>query len=195
MQPIRIDETNAALIEVQFTTVSSANLQQRLKSTDLANTSITAYIKRAGVAAAVAGTGTFTACDDTNAAGARGYAPSAADRVAGPALLIFKDAGGVMEPREVPVMFVNADPYAPAYYGSVVAGSLTTNVFTTNLTQTTTDAVKDALIEFLSGPNAGAVKPIGGFTGTGTVGTVTLKSGYTLPATPTAGDKFRIITH
>ena len=195
MQRIKFDETNTALTEVQFTSVSVSNLQTRLNSTTLPNANITCYIKRAGVTTAVLGTGTFASTDDTNALGVRGYRPSTNDRVVGFATLIFQDSGGLMEPREIPVEFVNDDPFAPAYYGALVSGTLTTTAFTTNLTQTTTDAWKDALIEFLSGPNAGSPKPIGGFTGTGSVGTVTLKSGYSLPATPTAGDKFRIITH
>ena len=194
MQLIRYSETTAGLIEIQFTTVDKNNLQTRLSGATLPNANLTCYIKKGGVGTAVLGTGTFTATDDTNAVGVRGYKPATAELPLGISTLVFKDTGGLMEPREVPVMIVNDDPYAPAYYGALVSGTLTTTVVTTNLTQTTTDAWKDALIEFLTGPNAGAVKSIGGFTGTGSVGTVTLKSGYALPTTPTAGDKFRIIT-
>jgi hypothetical protein len=99
-----------------------------------------------------------------------------------------------MEPREISVMVTTEDPFQPAYYGSVVAGTLQVGAFTTDRTETLTDVFKDAFIEFLTGPNAKVVKPIGGFSGTGTVGTFTLKSGFALPVVPTATDKFRIVT-
>ena len=99
-----------------------------------------------------------------------------------------------MEPREIPIMVVYDDPYRPVYYGALVSGTLTTAAVSTDRPETTTDAWKDCLLEFLTGPNTGAVKPIGGFSGNGSVGTFTFKTGYTLPATPTVGNKFRIIT-
>ena len=193
MQIIRLNETTAALIEIPFTTVSITNLQTRLSGTTLPNANLLCYIKKAGVGVAVAGTGTFVTVDDTNAVGIRGYQPSVADLALGVATYRFYDTGALMEPREVPVMVVPSDPYKPAYYGACVTGTLTATVFTTDRTETTTDAWKNCFVEFLSGPDVGAVAKIGGFTGTGTVGTFTLASGYTLPATPTAGDKFRLI--
>lgn len=193
MQTIRLGETSGALIEIPFTTVSITNLQTRLTSASVPNTNLRCYIKQANVGAAVLGTGTFVTVDDTNAPGIRGYQPSSADLVTGVSTFRFYDTGALMEPREVPVLVTPADPYHPAYYGACVTGTLTTTSFTTNRTETTTNSFAGALIEFLTGPNTGSVAKIGGFSGTGAVGTFTLAAGYVLPATPTNGDKFRII--
>lgn len=195
MQEIRLTEDTPALIEVPFTSVLDSDLQSRILAATLANTAISVYSKRAGIANAVALTSdgtTWTACDDTNAPGVRGYLPKADELVLGVQTLIF--TGTNMEPREVPINVTRVGAHDPGYYGLVVAGTLTTSAFTTDREETTVDAWKDALIEFQTGPCAGSVKPIGRYTGNGSVGTFTLKTGYTLPAAPTEGDLFRIIT-
>lgn len=193
MQLIRLSETTAGLIEVPFTSVLSSSLTSRISGATLPNSGITCYIKKGGVGAAVLGTGTFTTVDDTHALGVRGYQPASGELPLGVSTLIF--TGTNMEPREVPVMVVNDDPYRPVYYGALVAGTLTTAAFSTNRTEATTDAWKDALIEFLSGPNVGSVKPVGAYNGTTKVFTLaTTPVAYTLPATPTVGDVFRIVT-
>lgn len=193
MQLIRLSETTAGLIEIPFTSVSSTNLQTRLTSGTLANAGITCYIKKGGIGAAVLGTGTFTTVDDTNAPGVRGYKPSSGELPAGISTLIFTGTG--MEPREVTVMAVYVDPFRPAYYGTCVTGTLNTSVFTNNRPETTVNAWKNALVEFLTGVNAGYVTRIASSTGNGTVSTfnVDTTNGYTLPATPSNGDLFRII--
>lgn len=115
MQIIKLGETTAAQIEIPFTTVSISNLQTRLTGAQLPNSSITVYIKKGGVGSAVAGgAGTFTTVDDTNAAGVRGYRPSTGELVQGISTFIFTgtNGGNTMEPREVPVMVINDDPYA-----------------------------------------------------------------------------------
>lgn len=195
MQRIRIGELTsgvASLIEIPFTSVLASNLQTRISGATLANASIVVKIKQGGVATAVTGTGTFTATDDTNANGVRGYRPVAADVIVGINTFVF--TGTNMEPREVVVMVQNEDAYAPAFYGAVIAGTLTTTSFTTNLPSPPNQG--DALVEFLTGANAGCVKPIGTATfAAGPITTITLKTGYTLPNVPSAADKFRIITH
>ena len=189
MQIIRLSETTAALIEIPFTSVSSANLQTRLKSTDLANSGITVKIKKGGVGTAVSGgSGTFTACDDTNAPGVRGYQPASSELVVGISTFVFTGSG--MEPREVPVMVVNDDPFRPDYYGTAVTGTLTTSTFTSDRTETDDNHWKDGYVEFLSGANAGCVKKISGYTGSTKL--FTLASA--LPQAPSNTDKFRIIT-
>lgn len=194
MQLIRISETTAGLIEVPFTTVSITNMQTRLNGATLPNTNLRCYIKQGGTGSAVLGTGTFTTVDDTNAPGMRGYKPAAGEIIAGIQTLRFYDTGGLMEPREVAVMGCYEDPYRPVYYGVVVAGTLLTTAVSTNRTETTANAFSNALVEFITGPNAGSVMPAGAFAGTGSVGTFTWKTGYTTPATPTAGDVFRVVT-
>jgi hypothetical protein len=112
MQIIKLTETTAAQIEVPFTSVLASNLQSRILGSTLANTSISVYAKRGGTGAAVALTSdgtTWTATDDTNAPGVRGYKPKAAELVAGFQTLVF--TGTNMEPREVPIMVVTADPF------------------------------------------------------------------------------------
>lgn len=190
MQHIRLGETTAALIGIQFTTVLTANLTSRVNGATLANAGITVKIKKGGVGAAVAGgAGSFTAVDDTNAPGVREYIPSSSELVLGVSTFIFTAAGGV-EPREIPVMVTPEDPYRPVTFGTAVTGTLTTGAFSTSQTETTTDAWKDALIEFLSGPNIGSVRKITGYNGSTKVITVN----DALPATPTNGDKYRLIT-
>jgi hypothetical protein len=115
MQIIKLTETTAAQIEVPFTSVLASNLQSRILGSTLANTSISVYAKRGGTGAAVALTSdgtTWTATDDTNAPGVRGYKPKTAELVAGFQTLVF--TGTNMEPREVPLMVVTADPFDPA---------------------------------------------------------------------------------
>lgn len=109
MQLIKFGETVAAKSEIQFTSVQSANLQNRITGGTLANGSITVKIKRAGVATVVSGTGSFTTTDDTGAPGVRGYVPSVGDQSLGVCAFVF--TGAAMEPREVPVMFVAFDPF------------------------------------------------------------------------------------
>lgn len=194
MQRIRLGELtsgSSALIEIPFTSVLGTNLQHRMISTDIANSAIAVKVKQAGVTTAATGAGSFTAVDDTNAPGVRGYRPVAADVVLGINTFVF--TGTNMEPREVPVMVVNEDPFRPAYYGAVIAGTLTTTLFSTGLSNLDANHWQDALVEFLTGPNAGSVKPIGAYTSSG--GVIGLKSGYTLPNLPTVGDKFRIVTN
>lgn len=191
MQITRLSEVLAGLIEVQFTSVLASNLQSRISAATLANASITVYSKRANTATATHLTGgAWATCDDTNAPGVRGYQPAAADLVLGIQTLIF--TGTNMEPREVPIMVVNEDPYKPAYYGAAVAGTLTISAFTSDRTEATTDAFKNALIEFLEGPAVGSPQPVGAYDGA--TKKFTLKTGYTFPAAPVAGNKFRIIT-
>jgi len=193
MQRIRLGETTAALIEIQFTSVLASNLQSRILGSTLANSGITVKIKKGGVGAAVSGgAGSFTTVDDTNAPGVRGYCPAVAELVLGVNTFVF--TGTNMEPREVPVMVIPEDPYEPAYFGAVVSGTLTTSAFTTNRTETTPNAWANCLIEWLTGPNVGNVTKVGAFTGNGTVGTFTLAAGLTLPAAPTVGNVFRIVT-
>jgi hypothetical protein len=192
-QPIRLSEIQAGLIEVQFTSVLASNLQSRISAATLANTAITVYSKRGGVGPAVALTSdgtTWTAADDTHALGVRGYVPKASEIVLGVQTLIF--TGTNMEQREVPIMVVNEDPYKPAYYGAAVAGTLMTSAFTSDRTEATTDSFKNALIEFLEGPAVGSPQPVGAYDGAAKK--FTLKTGYTFPAAPVAGNKFRIIT-
>lgn len=192
MQRMRLSETDNTLIEIPFTTVLASNLQSRILAAALANASIVVKVKQPGVTTAVSGAGSFVTCDDTNAPGVRGYRPSTGERALGVCTFVF--TGTNMEPREVPVMIIPDDPYANAIFGSVIAGTLTTAAFSTDLTPTNTDQYKDCWVEFLSGVNAGAVKKIGNIsTAAGKV--ITLASGYTLPAAPSAADKFRIVTH
>lgn len=192
MQRIRLDDTTSALCEIPFTTVSNANLQTRLDGTALPNANITVKVKQGNVGTAVSGAGSFVTVDNTNAPGVRGYRPSAGERVLGICTFVFTgtNGGNTMEPREVPVMFTADDPYGPAYFGAVVTGTLTTTAVSLDRTETTTDAWKDALIEFRSGPNAGSVRKITAYNGTTKV--VTLNDA--LPATPTNGDKYKLIT-
>lgn len=188
MQHIRIGESINALIEIPFTTVLAANLQSRILGSTLANASIVVKIKQGGVTTAVTGTGTFTPVDDTNAPGVRGYRPAAGDLVAGISTFIF--TGTNMEPREVPVMITAEDPYRPCYFGTAITGVLSTVSFSSDRVETTQDAWRNCMIEFLTGPNAGNVEKVSGYNGSTKVFTLAAA----LPATPTNGDKFRIIT-
>jgi len=191
MQIIRLNETTAALIEIPFTSVLATNLQSRILGSTLANSGISVWIKKGGTQAAVAGgAGAFTATDDTNAPGVRGYRPAVAELVLGVSTFVF--TGTNMEPREVPVMVVNDDPYRPDYYGTATTGTLTLTSFTTDRTEATSDHWKDSIVEFLTGANAGVVKKIGSYNGT--TKAITLASGLALPNVPTNGDKFRLIT-
>lgn len=115
MQILRLGETTAALIEIPFTTVSQANLQIRLNGTQLPNSSITVYSKRANVSAAVHCTqGAFVAVDDSNSVGVRGYQPASSEFVLGIQTFVFNgsNGGNVMEQREWPIMVIPDDMYA-----------------------------------------------------------------------------------
>lgn len=190
MQRISVTETNNALIEIPFTTVLASNLQSRILGSTLANGSITVKVKQPGVTTVVSGAGTFTAVDDTGAPGVRGYRPSVGERALGVCTFVF--TGTNMEPREVPVIFVSEDPYLTITFGSVIAGTLTTLAFSTDLVPTDTDHWKDCFIKFTTGNNAGVAKKIAGSSGSaGKI--VTLSSA--LPNAPVATDKFRIVNN
>jgi hypothetical protein len=190
MQHIRLGETAAAQIEIPFTSVLASNLQSRILAATLANASIVVYVKKGNVGTAVLGAGAFATCDDTHAPGVRGYQPLSSELVTGISTFIF--TGTNMEPREVPVMVTPADPYLPEYRGAVIAGTLTTSAFSTDLSPTDTDHWKNAFLEWLTGNNAGSCTKIGGSSGAaGKV--VTLASGFVLANAPVAGDKFRIV--
>lgn len=187
MQIIRLNETTAALIEIPFTSVQAANLQNRITGA----LAITCKIKRAGVAGAVAGAGTYTAVDDANAPGVRGYVPAVADLVLGINTFVFTAAA--MEPREVPVMVVAEDPFAPSIYGTAITGTLTATQFSTSLNPGLANLYKDCLVEFLTGSLAGQVKPILAST-VGPNSILTIDPTYALAGAPANNDRIRIIT-
>lgn len=195
MQIVRLGETTAALIEIPFTTVLASNLQSRILGSTLANGSITVKIKQAGVTTAVSGgAGTFTAVDDTNAPGVRGYRPASSELATGVQTFIF--TGTNMEPREIPVMVIPDDPYHSAKFGTAVTGTLNATSFSTSLTEATNDYWKDALLRFTSGNLAGQVKKIGAYNGTTKVITLATVAGVQLTFTgaPANGDTFELIT-
>lgn len=184
MQEIRVGETAAAKIAIQFTSVSSSAVQTRLTGA----LSITVKIKRPGVADAVTGTGTFTGVDDGDAPGVREYIPAADEIVAGPQVFVFTATG--MEPREIPIRGVYYDPYQVEYFAAVSGTGMTLASFGTTLTSAVTNFYKDHWIEWLTGPNVGCgPKKIG----SSTASTLTLINGHTLPVTPVAGNQFRLI--
>jgi hypothetical protein len=187
MQIIRAGDTTSTNIEIQFTSVQTANVQNRILSTTLANTSITVWIKKAGTSSAVAGTGTWTACDDTNAPGVRGYKPSAADLTLGNATYVF--TGTAMEPREIPVQVVGVDPFRAGYYG-VLTGSPTTQIVRLDRSEATTGYWVDAMIRFTSGVCVGQVKKISAYNGATKDATLSTA----LSASPSAGDGYELVT-
>ena len=76
------------------------------------------------------------------------------------------------------------------YYGTVVAdGGNTASTFKTDLTESSTDHWKDALIVFLTGTLAGQVKKVGAFNPT--TDFITMVTAYT--AAPTAADRFMLV--
>ncbi len=195
MLTIRMTETAAALIEIPFTTVLASNLQTRVLGATLANASIVVKIKQGGVTTVVAGgAGTFTPVDDTGAPGVRGYRPTVGERSLGVSTFVFTGTG--IEPREVTVRFVNEDPYRVSYFGVVGAGTSTTSMIFVDRTEVTTDQFKDDYITFHTGACKGATKRIGSFTpgSPATVGLATSSPIQLLPAAPSPGDIYEILT-
>lgn len=187
MQKIRVGETLSSKIAIQFTSVDVTDVRTRLSGA----LTITCKIKRAGVVEAATGAGTFTGTDVADAPGVREYIPGANDVSLGPQVFVFTATG--MEPREVPVLGVYEDPYEPAVYGEIIAGTLGVTSFSTDLTVLNTNQHRNAWIWFLDGNNANSINQIGAVSSA--VGkVVTLSDGFSLPSLPVAGDKFRIIT-
>lgn len=86
---------------------------------------------------------------------------------------------------------ISEDPYAPSYYSAVVAGTLTTTVFTCDRQEADANHWAGALWEWVSGANKGSVKPISASSFAGGKTTVTTTAFTTAP---TAGDVGRLIT-
>lgn len=191
---IRLGETNNNLRIVHVKTVAFANLTTPMLGTDIPNANITVYNNRpTNLQNAVQCTnGSFVATDDTSAKGCRKYIVSDLDLLLGPNLLIFNGANGdnLMYQFEKEIEAVYDDQFAPAYFGLLTSATLTTTAFSTDRTETVASYWLDALVEFLTGPNTGVVRKITGYNGT----TKVISVGDPLPATPTNGNAYRLIT-
>lgn len=123
MQLIKQSESTAARKKIAFTAVSSTNLQTRLDPDTLTFT--IRVVKADGTS--VAGAGSITHPDDTNALGVCYYAPDAGDvDVLGAAVIRISAAG--METREVPVLVVPWDPYSATSLGLTDLSTSKTNL-------------------------------------------------------------------
>lgn len=116
MQLIKQSEATSARKRIPFTAVSSSDVQTRLDASALTFT--VRVLKADGTA--VAGAGTVTQPDASNAAGACFYTPDAADiDVVGPAIVRISATG--MEPRELAFQVVAFDPYDAATIAALPA--------------------------------------------------------------------------
>lgn len=191
---IRLGETNNNLRIVHVKTVAFANLTTPMLGTDIPNANITIYNNQPNNTqnAFQCTHGSFVATDDVNGKGCRKYIVNDQDLLLGSNLLIFNgvNGGNTMYQFEALIEAVYDDQFAPAYFGTLTAGTLTTTAVSTDRTETGVNYWVDALIEFLTGPNAGLPRKVTGYNGTSKV--VTWADA--LPATPTVGDHFRFIT-
>lgn len=207
MQIISLNSISNNTAQVVFTSVLAANLQTRISNATLAHGSIGVKVFKGGAATAVTpvgATGTVTtswlAEDDTNGVGVRRFLPAAADLVLGICTFIF--TGTNMEPREVDVEVVAYNPYDTVrlgltalrpdavLIGAVVAGTLTANAFTTNLTIPNGQLANEAHLRFLGNVTAtlaGQVQKITGYTGT----VPSFAAGFSVA--PAIGDLFVVV--
>lgn len=123
MQLIKQSESTSARKKVPFTAVSSTNLQTRVDPDTLTFT--VRVIKADG--SSVAGAGSITHPDDTNALGVCYYEPHANDvNTLGVAVIRISAAG--METREIPVLVVPWDPYSATSLGLTDLSTSKTNI-------------------------------------------------------------------
>lgn len=116
MQLIKQSESTAAKKRIPFTAVSSSDVQTRLDASGLTFT--VRVLKADGTS--VAGAGTVSQPDSSNALGACFYTPDEDDMdVVGPAIVRISATG--MEPREVAFQVVAFDPYDAATGTAVAA--------------------------------------------------------------------------
>lgn len=192
--------------KIAFEAVTFADLKVPLDLTTVSGSLAVRVLKADGSSGAGGGTGNIggkgiTQPDVTNAAGCGYYLPSAGDlSVLGVAIVVITATG--MFRRAIPVDVVAYDPddgvrggYTalrpdPVLVGAVIAGTLTSTSFTTNLTIPNGQLANEAHLRFLGNVTAalaGQVQKITAYTG----GIPTFTVGFS--AAPAAGDQFVVV--
>jgi hypothetical protein len=161
-----------------FVAVDEADLQARLAGLS----GFTVRIKKPGLAEAAAANAPVEV-DAADMEGVYSLELSTAEiDTDGHGVVVVSKAG--METREIPFVV------EPAQFGTVTSGTLTAAAFSTNLSQAN-DYWRDGLVKFITGNLAGQVKKIGAFANAG--GVITLATGLTFTAAPTAGEVVQVI--